>query len=102
MKTTFAFLLFCASLIPAVRAHAAILPDSCGKDEITFKVKVNGSSEGEFQKYRPMPNAPAAGKAQIIFLEDVDDFASFTYPTVRFGVDGEWVAPTERRLSLYH
>jgi hypothetical protein len=95
MKSTFALLLLCSSLVPAMQAHAAILPDSCGKDAIIFKVKVNGSSGGEFELYRPMPDAPAAGKAQIVFLEDVDDFESFTTPTIRFGVDGEWMGATK-------
>lgn len=88
MKSGFVLLLLCASLIPAVSAHAkkAVLPDACGDDSVKFDVST--------QKDAPPPAGPAEGKAQIVFIETVikppaclgcGDF------TTRIGMDGAWV-----------
>jgi hypothetical protein len=90
MNPRLVVLLLCASLLPAVQAAATILPDSCGPDEIKFKIdKAKPPVEGQ---PNPAPAPPAAGKAQIIFIEYVDNSGPFfTTPTTRFGVDGKWV-----------
>jgi len=90
MKSRLVLLLLCASLLAAVQARAkTILPDACGDDNIRFDVKVKALAEG---KPNPAPAPPEAGKAQIIFIENLDtNGAFFTTPTTRFGVDGKWV-----------
>jgi hypothetical protein len=89
MKSRLAFLLFSASLFTAVQASATVLPESCGKDEIKFDVKVQTPPEGQ-----PSPDIapPQAGKAQIVFIETLNsEGLHLSTPTTRFGVDGEWV-----------
>lgn len=86
MKSRIVFLLLCFSLSSVIQAHSeTILPDSCGSDGVTFKVK---TKPGQLP-----PDAPEAGKAQIIFIENLDTAGGlfFTTPTTRFGVDGAWV-----------
>jgi hypothetical protein len=92
MKPRLVVLLLCASLLAAVQARATILPDSCGDDNIKFDVKVKALAEG---KPNPAPAPPEAGKAQIIFIENLDtNGAFFTTPSIRFGMDGKWVGAT--------
>jgi len=78
-------LLLCASLIPAVCAHAkTILPDACGDDSIKFEVSA--------KKNQPPPAPPPEGKAQIVLVEDENMMiGAFMYATVRFGMDGAWI-----------
>jgi hypothetical protein len=93
MKSRLFLPLLCASLLPAVQAYATVLPETCGKDEIKFDVKVKAPAEGQ-----PSPDIapPAAGKAQIVFIETVERFGLFlTTPAVRFAVDGEWAGATK-------
>ncbi len=57
-------------------------PDACGKDAVQFKVKT--------EKVNAANAAPEAGKAMIVFVENLDgDFSSA--PTIRFALDGSWV-----------
>ena len=76
--------LFLACLACAPLASAkTILPDSCGDDRIKFDVFT--------EKTQTPPGSPEAGKAQIVFIEDVERYGFFlTDPTARFGVDGRW------------
>jgi hypothetical protein len=84
MKSRLFILLVCATLVPAVCARAkTILPDACGDDKVTFEVKP--------KKDQPAPAPPAAGKAQIIFVEDQNSRYYLGFLTVRYGVDGAWV-----------
>jgi hypothetical protein len=83
MKPRLVGLLLCASLLPAVCAHAkTILPDACGDEGIKFDVST--------LKDQPAPEPPPAGSAQIIFAEEQNARASFHMVTVRYGVDGNW------------
>jgi hypothetical protein len=89
MKPRLLPLLLCAPLLSAVPALATVLPESCGKDEIKFDIKVSTPPEGQ-------PSAdiapPKEGKAQIIFIETLNtEGLNPTTPSVRFGLDGEWV-----------
>jgi hypothetical protein len=73
----------------AAYAGATVLPDSCGNDKVQFDVKT--------QKHQQLP-APAAGKAQIIFIEFLDkNLACWSCgtPTSRFGMDGAWVGANQ-------
>lgn len=84
LKPNFAVLLLCASLASAVQARATVLPDACGDDSVKFDVKAETS--------KAAPALPAAGKAQIVFVEDENHMIGpFMYATVRFGMDGTWV-----------
>jgi len=111
MKSRLFILLLTASLLPALQAFATVLPESCGKDEVKFEVKVTNPPEGQ---PAPDPAPPAAGKAQIVFIETLNtEGLHLTTPTARFGVDGEWagadkgnshfaidVAPGERNVCV--
>lgn len=93
MKSRLFLSLLCTSLLPALHVNATVLPESCGKDEIKFEVKVKSPAQDQ-----PSPDIapPAAGKAQIVFIEAVERFGLFlTTPAVRFALDGEWVGATK-------
>jgi len=86
MNPKLVVLLLCALLLPAVQAKAkTILPDACGDDSIKFDVKT--------EKDQPPPAPPAAGKAQIVFIEDEGPqmATGFGHAEFRYGVDGAWV-----------
>ncbi len=85
MNPRLVLLLLCATLLPAVQARAkTILPDACGDDSVKFDVKT--------EKDQPPPAPPAAGKAQIVFIENENQGLGLgMHATVRFGVDGAWV-----------
>jgi hypothetical protein len=90
MNPRLVVLLLCASLLLVAQAKATILPDSCGPDQVKFKMEQVGSvSEG----HDPTPTPPATGMAKIIFIEVSENPGAynFTTPTTRFGVDGKWV-----------
>ncbi len=85
--------LLCTSLCAAAPVHGkTVLPDACGDDSVKFNVKTQNDA--------PVPAPPAAGKAQIVFIETSTNphgcFATFTSctATARFGVDGAWVGAT--------
>ena len=77
-----------AAIMVACIAHtwAAVLPDACGDDRITFDVKT--------QKGVPAPAVPDAGRAQIVFIENFSQNQGFCVGcevTTRVGLDGAWV-----------
>ena len=83
MKLGQGLLLLFASLVLAAEARATVLPDACGDDKIKFDVTS--------QKDQPVPVAPPAGKAQIVFIENENHMiGTFMYATIRFGLDGAW------------
>ena len=79
MKPSFGALLLCAFVVTAVQARATVLPDACGSDKVRFDVSP--------QLGQPLPAAPAAGKAQIVFIETTMGLGV----TSRIGMDGVWV-----------
>jgi hypothetical protein len=84
MKPGFALLCLSVSLLAAMQARAISLPAACGDDKVRFNVTT--------QRNQPMPTAPEAGKAQIVFMEDENQMIGpFMHATVRFGMDGTWV-----------
>ena len=85
MKTKLFAILLCAALAPAAQSRAkTILPDACGDDSVKFDVKA--------EKDQPAPAPPAAGKAQIVFVENESQGLGMgKHATIRFGVDGAWV-----------
>jgi hypothetical protein len=76
--------LLSAFLACAGQAAANTLPDSCGDDKVKFDVTT--------QEGQPLPPAPPAGKAQIIFIQTENQMVTpFSDATIRFGMDGSWV-----------
>jgi hypothetical protein len=82
MKRSLAIFLLLASLAYAAQAWAATLPDPCGDDKVKFDVAT--------KKGQPDPAPPAAGNAQIVFIEAVDECGGCTIPPLRFGGEGAW------------
>lgn len=111
MKHVLGSFLACLGLAFGLQAHSTTLPDACGNDNTQFEVKA--------EKNQPAPALPAEGKAQLVFIEQVDASAGgFCFGcnsfTTRFGVDGAWagaakggsyftldVAPGEHHLCAY-
>jgi hypothetical protein len=89
IKTGFGTVVLVAML--AGTAGAQMWPAACGKEDVQFKVKTD--------KKAPVPGAPEAGKAQIIFVEAVKGPFG-TAPVARFGVDGAWVG-ADRGTSYF-
>jgi len=91
MKCRLFAILLCATLVFSVCARAkTILPDACGDDKIKFDVTTD--------KNHPPPALPAAGKAQIVFIETLDrtwGCLGCGTPSTRFGVDGTWVGANQ-------
>jgi hypothetical protein len=86
MKRKLGGLLLCVSLACTVQAWA--LPDSCGEENVHFKVTT--------QIYSPPDPTPVAGKAQIIFLvtEHTNEYA-MDVGEIRLGLDGVWIGATK-------
>jgi len=91
MKPILVVFLLCASLVSAVCARAkTILPDACGDDKVIFDITT--------QKNQPAPPPPAAGMAQIVFIETLEKtWGCITCgtPSTRYGVDGTWVGANQ-------
>jgi len=87
MKSRLVALFLCASLVCAVQARATTLPDACGDDKVKFDVKTQAGQSA--------PAPPADGKAQIVFIETMDEenlaFCKGCDVVARLGVDGAWV-----------
>lgn len=59
---------------------------SCGLSNVKFEVKTTSA---------PAPVTPRdAGKALLYFIQDDTNFESRPRPSVRFGMDGQWVGAT--------
>jgi len=86
MNPKLVVLLLCVSLLPAMQARAkdkTILPDACGDDSAKFDVTT--------EKDKPAPGPPAAGMAQIVFIESGNLGQIF-----RYGIDGSWVGANHK------
>jgi len=87
VKSRLVALLVSVSLVSAVQAWATVLPDACGDDKVKFNVKT--------QAGQPAPAPPVAGKAQIVFIETMDEenlaFCKDCDVVARLGLDGAWV-----------
>ena len=86
MKPNLGVMLLCVSLASAVQLWA--LPDSCGKQDVKFKVVTT-------QTDSPLPSLDA-GKAQIVFLEtEQTDGIALSGVETRPGIDGAWIGATK-------
>jgi len=63
---------------PPVASTAA-----CGRENVSFKVKLNGSSHTLAQ--------PDPAKALVYFFHDAGTPITLGYPTVKLAIDGAWV-----------
>lgn len=79
MKRLVAMLSLCICLGAGFQARCVTLPAACGSDGVRFGVTT--------QPGQPAPAPPAAGKAQVIFIETVYGMSA----TARIGMDGAWV-----------
>jgi hypothetical protein len=93
MKPAIGMFLACFSLALSIQARSTTLPDACGSDKVQFDVKT--------EKNQPPPSAPQAGKAQIVFVGQVDSTAEGrcigcnAISTTRVGMDGNWLGATK-------
>ncbi len=86
MKLKFRILLLSVCLASAVQVWA--LPDSCGKEDVNFKVTT--------QTNPPHLASPEAGKAQVVFLEtEQTDGEVLSGVVTRLGIDGTWIGATK-------
>ena len=91
MKLKAILLLSSFSVVPVVATYAAVLPDACGNEKVSFEIQL--------QKNSPAPAAPEAGKAQVFFIEKSEKppaIGCIGCSTItRVGVDGAWVGATK-------
>jgi len=71
----------------APEADASAVAPGCGTDNLKFAVKSNSSTH-------PV-SKPEPGKALVYFIQDDKYFFSRPRPTVKWGVDGNWVGATQ-------
>lgn len=83
MKLRSVALFLCISLAFAVLARTQSAPDACGDNKVNFKIRT--------EKKQPEPAPPAAGKAQVVFIETLNKCSGCGTPSIRFGMDGAWV-----------
>jgi len=95
MKTALMILLFASSALaqgaPSPTSTAAT--PGCGSTDFKFEVKSSDSSHPVTQ--------PEAGKALVYFLQDDKVFASHPRPTVKWGMDGNWIGATQANTYFY-
>jgi hypothetical protein len=65
----------------------------CSPANFSFAVKSDGS--------RHPVSQPEAGKALVYFLQDDKAFESHPRPTVKWGLDGNWVGATQGDTYFY-
>lgn len=89
MRKQLGISLLALSLLPVAHASAKDLPDSCGDNKVQFDVKL--------QQDRPFAAAPEAGKAQVVFLEALEQTGACFHciSTTRVGMDGAWAGANE-------
>jgi hypothetical protein len=95
MKTALMILL-CASSAFAQGAPSATRSagaPGCGPADFKFEVKSSDSSHPVAQ--------PETGRALVYFLQDDKVFESRPRPTVKWGMDGNWVGATQSNTYFY-
>jgi Protein of unknown function (DUF2846) len=95
MKAALMVLLFASSVFAqkAPSATGVATAPGCGPADFSFAVKSDGSSH---PVTRPEP-----GKALIYFEQDDKLFDSRPRPTVKWGMDGNWVGATQADSYFY-
>ncbi|MGC1372289.1 MAG: DUF2846 domain-containing protein [Candidatus Sulfotelmatobacter sp.] len=80
MKIALVMLFFAAS---AFAQDLPALTAACGRDNVSFKVKLDQSAHTVSQ--------PDPGKARVYFISDAGTNMTVGYPTVKLAMDGAWV-----------
>jgi hypothetical protein len=93
MRTALLILLAASSAVAQDQAAGARVAPSCGPNDVNFEVKT--------EKKPHQAGQPDAGKALLYFVEDDTRFESMAKPTVRAGLDGQWVGATHGN-SWFH
>jgi hypothetical protein len=82
-------------LLLTAAAFAQVVPTAstaaCGHDTVSFKVKTDESQH--------TLTDPEPGKARVYFVQDAGTTIGLAYPTVKMGMDGQWVGAN--RLNSY-
>jgi hypothetical protein len=95
MKAALMILLFASSTVaqntPPATGNAAA--PGCRPTDFKFEVKSSDSSHPVTQ--------PEPGKALVYFLQDDKVFESRPRPTVKWGIDGDWVGATQSNTYFY-
>jgi hypothetical protein len=89
MKIAVVLLLVTAAAFAQVVPTASTAP--CGHDTVSFKVKTDQSQH--------TLTDPEPGKARVYFVQDAGTTIGLAYPTVKMGMDGQWVGAN--RLNSY-
>ena len=76
-------LLLAAAVVAPLRGADKPAPGGCGPNEITFNVSTRKHAQ------RPLP--PGPDQALVYVIQDDNMFMTRPRPTVRVGLDGEWV-----------
>jgi hypothetical protein len=82
-----------ASAASAQSAPAIAIAPGCGASKVNFSVDTD-------KNHHPFAQ-PDAGKALVYFLQDDSNFDAAPKPTVRAGLDGEWVGATHGSSYFY-
>ena len=85
MKSWLLLLLLATPVFVQAQAQQDRVAPSCGLSNVKFAVKTTTA---------PAPVTPDAGKALLYFIQDDTNFESRPRPSVRFGMDGQWVGAT--------
>jgi hypothetical protein len=95
MKTALMVLLFASSAFSqnAPTATGSAAAPGCGRTDSKFEVKSGDSSHPVAQ--------PEPGKALVYFLQDDKVFESHPRPTVKWGMDGNWLGATQSNTYFY-
>jgi len=94
MRLTILLLLFISSVLAQNRSTATSVPASCGSSQVQFKVKLDRTQHtvGE----------PEPGKALVYVFEEFEDAkGGFIIPTIRVGLNGDWIGATRGASFLY-
>jgi hypothetical protein len=86
---------FVLAALPVLAQGSASSPagsPGCGDDKVNFEVKTSKSGT--------IPR-PETGRALVYLIEDDSDFNSSPNPTIRAGLDGQWVGATHGNSYLY-
>jgi hypothetical protein len=87
VKSWLLLLLLATPVFAQAQAQQDRMAPSCGLSNAKFTVKTTNA---------PAPVTPAdAGKALLYLIQDDTNFESRPRPSVRFGMDGQWVGATK-------
>jgi hypothetical protein len=93
MKTALMILASSAFAQGAPSATGSAAAPGCGPADFKFEVKSSDSSHPVTQ--------PEPGRALVYFLQDDKVFESRPRPTVKWGMDGNWVGATQSNTYFY-